>query len=117
MDAIGFALENYDAVGGWRSKDGSFDIDATAEFPDGTKFAGAVELRKVLLDRKELFVRCLAEKLLIYALGRGVETYDEPALRKITDAVGKDGHKLSRLVVEIVKSDPFRLKRGRNSQE
>lgn len=117
MDAIGFALENYDAVGGWRAKDGGFDVDPSGAFPDGTAFKGPEDLRKVLLSRKDLFVRCLAEKMLTYALGRGVEPYDDPALRKIVDATAKDGHKISRLVVEIVKSDPFRLRRGRNSQD
>ena len=117
MDAIGFALENYNAVGAFRTKDGAFDIDASGAFPDGASFRGGGELKKVLLARKEAFVRCLIEKLLTYAVGRGVEPYDDPAIRKIQAAAEKDGWKFSRLVVEIAKSDPFRLRRGKNSKE
>ncbi len=117
MDAIGFALENYNAIGQYRWKDGSFDIDASAAFPDGAAFKGAAELRKVLLDRKQLFVRCLVEKLMTYGLGRGMEPYDDPAIRKVQEAMAKDGFKFSRLVIEIVKSDPFRLRRGRTKGE
>jgi hypothetical protein len=73
MDPIGFALENFNAVGAWRTKDGKFDIDATGEFTDGTKFIGPAELKTFVMDRKEDFVRCLVEKLLIFALGRGLE--------------------------------------------
>ena len=116
MDAIGFALENFDAIGAWRTKDGTFPVDAGGEFPDGTKFSGPADLRKVILDRKDRFVRCLAEKLMTYALGRGVEAADGPAVRRIGEAVAKDGYKFSRLVVEIVKSDPFRLRRGADLQ-
>jgi hypothetical protein len=117
MDAIGFALENYNAVGAWRTKDGAFDIDASAAFPDGTKFTGPGELRKALLARKELFVRCVIEKMLTYALGRAVEPFDEPAIQRIQAALAKDNYRFSTLAVEIVKSDPFRLRRGMNSKE
>jgi mono/diheme cytochrome c family protein len=117
MDAIGFALENYNAIGAWRTKDGSFDIDAGGTFPDGTAFKGPAELRKVLLDRKDLFVRCFIEKLMIYALGRGIEPYDDPAIRRIQAAVAKDGYKISSIILEIARSEPFRLRRGKNSKD
>jgi hypothetical protein len=117
MDAIGFALENYNAVGAWRTKDGTFDIDTSGAFPDGTAFKGPADLRKVLLERKDLFVRCLIEKMMTYALGRGIESYDEPAIQRIQAALAKDNYRFSRLVIEIAKSDPFRLRRGKNIKE
>jgi hypothetical protein len=117
MDAIGFALENYNAIGAWRTKDGAFDLDASGTFPDGTVVHGPGGLRKVLVERKEVFVRCLIEKMMTYALGRGVEPYDDPAIQRVQAALAKDGYKFSRLVTEIVKSDPFRLRRGRNIKE
>ncbi len=117
MDAIGFALENYDAVGAWRTRDGSFDVDALGTFPDGTSFRGPGELRKVLLERKEPFVRCLIEKMMTYALGRGVEPFDERAIQKVLAALARDNYKFSTLVVEIAKSDPFRLRRGKNTAD
>ncbi|HYE97384.1 MAG TPA: DUF1592 domain-containing protein [Planctomycetota bacterium] len=112
MDAIGFALENFDPIGAYRWKDGSFDIDASGAFPDGTVVKGVAGLRQVVVANKDLFVRCLVEKLLTFALGRGVEPYDAPAVRKIQEALAKDGYKFSRLVLEIARSDPFRLRRG-----
>jgi hypothetical protein len=117
MDAIGFALENYDAIGQWRKKDGTFDIDPSGSFPDGTSFKDAAELKKVLLARKDAFARALAEKLLIYALGRGLEPYDDLVLDRITAAAAKSEFKMSSLIVEIVKSEPFRLRRGRNFKD
>ena len=117
MDALGFALENYNAIGAWRTKDGAFDLDASGTLPDGTLVQGPAGLRKVLLARKEVFVRCLIEKMMTYALGRGVEPYDDVPIQRVQDALAKDGYKFSRLVAEIVKSDPFRLRRGRNSKE
>jgi hypothetical protein len=90
MDPIGFALENFDAVGAFRTKDGAFDVDATGEFSDGTKFAGPDELKSIVMNRKEEFTRCLVEKLLIYALGRGLEYYDRPTVEKIVLAFQAD---------------------------
>lgn len=112
MDPIGFALENFDAVGAFRTKDGAFDVDATGEFADGTKFTGPADLKAIVLARKDEFARCLAEKLLIYALGRGLEHYDRPAVDRIVRALPADDFKFSRLAVEIVRSEPFRLRRG-----
>ncbi|MFN4261348.1 MAG: DUF1592 domain-containing protein [Gemmataceae bacterium] len=112
MDPIGFALENFNAVGAWRDKDGEFDIDATGEFTDGTKFVGPVELKTFVLRRKDDFVRCMVEKLLIYALGRGLEYYDRPTVEQIVRALPAENYKFSALVIQIVKSDPFRKRRG-----
>ena len=83
MDAIGFALENYNAIGAFRTKDGTLDIDATGELPDGTSFHGIADLKQILKNRKQRFARCLTEKMLTYALGRGLEYYDRPTLERI----------------------------------
>jgi hypothetical protein len=113
MDALGFALENFDAVGTYRTKDGTFSIDATGQTPDGSHFTGAGELKAFILKRKEDFVRCLTEKLMIYALGRGLESYDRPAVERITRTLKTNDYRFAALVTEIVKSDPFRKRRGR----
>lgn len=112
MDPIGFALENFDAIGQFRTKDGTFDVDATGEFADGTKFAGPDGLKTVVAQRKELFLRCLAEKLLIYATGRGIEYYDRRPVEAIVQKLNTTEPKFSLLITEIVQSDPFRRRRG-----
>lgn len=112
MDPLGFAMENFDAIGAWRDKEGDAPIDSAGQLPSGEKFRGPKELRELLLaSRKPQFSRCLTEKLLTYALGRGVEYSDQCAVQKITAALEKDQFRFSRLVVEIVSSDPF-LKKG-----
>lgn len=113
MDPLGFALENYDAVGAWRQKDGKFDIDASGELPGGQKFTGAKELKKILLQKAPEFRRCLADKMLTYALGRGLEYYDKCALDDICAALEKNQNRFSALVLAIVKSEPFQLRKGR----
>jgi hypothetical protein len=110
MDPLGFALENYNAVGAWRTKDGNFDIDPSGELPSGEKFANAKELKQVLLRRQDQFRKCLADRLLTYALGRGLESYDRCVVDEIAAAVARDGNRFSRLVVEIVKSEPFQYR-------
>ncbi len=112
MDPIGFALENYNAVGAFRTKDGAFDIDASGEFADGTKVSGAEDLKTILKSRKDEFTRCLSEKLLTYALGRGLEYYDRPTIDRINQSLATSDYKFSVLISEIVKSDPFRQRRG-----
>lgn len=117
MDPIGFALENFNAIGAFRWKDGELDIDTTAELPDGTVLQhGIVDLRQVILDRKQQFARCLTEKLLTYALGRGLEYYDRPTVERIVAQLEAQDYRSSVLVTEIVKSDPFRLRRGTESK-
>ena len=112
MDPIGFALENYNAIGAFRTKEGELEIDTTAELPDGTPLDGIADLKQILKDRKQQFVRCLAEKMLTYALGRGLEYYDRPTIDRIVAQLETEGYRSSVLITEIVKSDPFRLRRG-----
>jgi hypothetical protein len=109
MDPLGFALENFDAIGGWRTSDGELPIDTSAELPNGRKVEGAQGLKEVLLEN-EAFPNALATKMLTYALGRGVEAYDRPALREILERLSKNDFKFSSLVLGIATSDPF-LKR------
>lgn len=112
MDALGFAFENFDGVGRWRTADGEGKVNAAGTLPTGEEFTGPGELRKILLKtKKEDFVRCLAEKMLTYALGRGLEYYDKCAVDKIVEATRKDDYRISALVQAIVLSDPF-LKKG-----
>jgi hypothetical protein len=117
MDPIGFALENYNGIGEFRVKDGTFDIDPSGEFADGTKVKGPEELKTLIRAKKELFARCLAEKMLIYALGRGLEYYDRPTVDKIVAALAVGDYKFSVLITEIVNSEPFRLRRGSDVTE
>jgi hypothetical protein len=113
MDGLGFAFENYDAIGSLRKDDGGKSIDPSGTMPDGASFKGAIELKKVLKERKQQFSRCLTKKLMTYATGRGIEYYDQAPVNKIVAALEKNDYKFSTLVVEIVKSDPFRLRRGK----
>ena len=113
MDPIGFGLENFDAIGAYRWKDGDDDIDASAVL-DGREFRGPDELRIVLAAKKELFVRCLAEKMLTYALGRGLEYYDKRAVDSIVARMTANDFKFSSLILGVVASDPFRLRRGKD---
>ena len=112
MDPLGFALENFNAVGAFRQKDGDFPIDASGELPDGKSFKGPEELKQILKEKKDLFSRCLAEKMLTYAVGRGLEYYDKRAVDKICENLAKGDYKFSALVIEILKSEPMRMRRG-----
>ena len=113
MDPIGFALENYDAVGRWRTSDGDARLDTSGSLPDGSQFEGVAGLQKALLSRPELFVTTATEKLLTYALGRGTESYDAPAVRKVVRDARGDEYRFSSLILGIVNSTPFQM---RNSQ-
>ena len=110
MDPVGFALENYDALGRWRTREEGQPVDATGGFPDGSKFTGVAGLEQALLNRPELFVGTLAEKLLTYALGRGLETYDAPAVRTVVRAAQAKEFRLSEIIVGIVTSVPFTMR-------
>jgi hypothetical protein len=114
MDPLGFAFENFDAVGAWRTKDGEFGIDPSGVLPDGQSFKTPAELIKILKTKKELFSRNLCEKMLVYALGRGVEYYDKCAVDKITEELEKNDYRFSALIVEIVKSEPFLMRTALN---
>ncbi len=114
MDPLGFALENFDGLGGWRvsTGPGAGPIDASGALPDGTKFTGPAGLRDVLLKKQDMFVENFTERLLTYALGRGVEEYDNAALRKIAREAAADSQKWSAIILGIVKSTPFRMRRA-----
>ena len=112
MDPLGFALEHFDAVGKWREAEGGVPIDASGALPDGTTFDGLPGLRDVLLERRDEFVTTVAEKLLTYALGRGIEHYDRPALRAIVRDAAADGHRWSSLVLGVARSLPFQMRRA-----
>jgi hypothetical protein len=110
MDPIGFSLENFDLIGKWRTTDGGVPIDATSALVDGTKLDGPTSLREALLGRSDRFISTLTEKLMIYALGRGLNYYDMPAVRAITHEAAKNDNRFSALVVGIVKSEPFQMR-------
>jgi hypothetical protein len=114
MDPLGFALENFDAVGMWRTTDGASTIDASGELPDGSVFQGPAELRQILLSKREQFVATVTGKLLTYALGRGVEYYDMPAIRKIVRDAAPGEYRWSSIILGITQSAPFQM-RKRNS--
>jgi hypothetical protein len=108
MDPLGFALENFDAIGKWRTADiDGTPIDASASLPDGTKFTGSEDLRELLLTRREEFVGAFVEKLLTYALGRGTEYYDMPSVRAIMREASANDYRWSSLILGVVKSIPF----------
>ncbi len=111
MDALGFGLENFDAIGGWRDKDGRFDIDPSGALPGGRQFAGPAELMTILVDEKKTeFCRCLTEKMLTYALGRGLESYDRCTVKEIVNALRENDYRFTTIVTEIVTSAPFMLR-------
>jgi hypothetical protein len=116
MDPLGFSLENFDPVGRWRDSDGT-PIDASGVFPDGTQFRGVAGLREILLSRREQFAGTLSEKLLTYALGRGVEYYDRPAIRKIVRDAESTDYRWSSIIEGIVRSVPFRMSIAARSEE
>ena len=107
MDGLGFGLENYDAVGAWRSHDGKFPVDSAGTLPGGRSFTNPMELKTILRAGAEAFTQCLTEKMLTYALGRGLEPGDRPVVRAIAKKVESEGHKLSTLIREIALSPPF----------
>ena len=113
MDPVGFALENYDAVGRWRTVERGRPIDASGGFPDGSEFDGVEGLQRALLSRPEVFVGVLTEKLLTYALGRGVEHYDAPAVRGVIHNAKDEDFRFSSLIMGLVRSTPFQMRRAR----
>jgi mono/diheme cytochrome c family protein len=110
MDPIGFGLENFDATGHWRTEIGGKPVDSSGVLVTGEKFSGPVELKRCLLTRKDEFIRNLTEKMLAYALGRGLEPYDASTVVKIAAAVANDDYRSTTLITEIVKSYPFRYR-------
>jgi hypothetical protein len=117
MDPIGFGFENYDAIGAWRDREGEFPIDASGRLVSGEVFSGPVQLKALLLGAKrDDFVRFLTQKMLTYALGRGLEYYDRCAVDRITKNLARDDYKFQTLILEIVRSAPFQMKRGEPAQ-
>jgi Protein of unknown function (DUF1588)/Protein of unknown function (DUF1585)/Protein of unknown function (DUF1592) len=110
MDPLGFALENFDAVGRWRLRDEGDAIDASGQLADGTRVDGVVSVRQAILKRPDVFVGTLTEKLLTYSLGRGLDYYDMPAVRAIVREASADNSRFSSLVLGIVKSVPFQMR-------
>jgi hypothetical protein len=112
MDPLGFGLENYDAIGRWRTEDGAFPIEATGTFPGGRTFASPAELKALLRSRMPQFTRALAERMLTYALGRGVEPYDRLVVKDLVGKTAADGYRIQALIQGIVSSVPFQQRRG-----
>ncbi|HLK14504.1 MAG TPA: DUF1592 domain-containing protein [Fimbriimonadaceae bacterium] len=116
MDPIGFGLENFDAVGRWRTKDGNYPLDTTGILPSGAKFSGPSELKQILLKNKPEFARALTEKLLTYALGRGVEASDKYAVDGIVKQAVAQNYRFANLIADVVDSDPFRKRATQTTQ-
>jgi hypothetical protein len=112
MDPVGLSLEKFDAIGRWRTSEGGIPIDASGGLPDGSKFADVHGLEQALLSRPEMFVGTLAEKLLTYALGRGVASYDAPAIRAIVRKARAENFRVSSVILGIVNSTPFQMRRS-----
>ena len=112
MDPIGFALEHYDASGAWRDKEGSFPVDASGQLPGGKPFTGPAGLRQALREQPAPFVRNFTEKMLTYALGRGLEPYDRPAVDRILERLAADNYRFGTLINEIIDSQPFLMRKA-----
>jgi hypothetical protein len=112
MDPLGFGLENYDAIGRWREKDGNFSIDSTGVLPNGKAFGTPAEMRSVLSSQLPEFSRALIERMLTYALGRGVKDADARTIDGIQQAVAAQQYKFQPVIYEIVRSLPFQQRRG-----
>ena len=112
MDVLGFGLENYNAVGKWRTTDGKFPVDASGTLPGGKSFTGPAQMREVLKAQLPEFARCLIQKMLTYALGRGLERYDAPTVEGIQRRLADSGYGFQTLIFEIVRSLPFQSRRG-----
>ena len=112
MDPLGFALENYDAIGKWRTEDGKFPVDASGAFPNGKTFTTPAEMKSLLKDNMPEFTRCVTEKMLTYALGRGVESFDRLTVQDLVRQTAAHDYKMQSLIIGIVHSVPFQQRRG-----
>jgi cytochrome c553 len=117
MDVLGFGLENYDAIGQWRTMDGKFPIDSSGTLPNGRSFSSPAELRVLIKADLSDFARCIIEKMLTYSLGRGLERYDKRTVDEINRKVAASGYKFQTLIHEIVRSLPFQSRRGESRTE
>lgn len=113
MDPVGFSLENFDAIGQWRDKDGAKPLDVSGGLPDGSRFSGVEGLESAILKRPNLFVTAMTEKLMTFALGRGVELHDGPAIREIVRQAAEHDYRFSAIVLGIVRSTPFQMRSTR----
>jgi hypothetical protein len=116
MDPLGFGLENYDAIGRWRDREGKFPVDATGTLPDGQMFTTPGEMRTLLASHLPQFSRTLTEKMMTYALGRGLKPFDRRAVDTIQRALAADGYQFQTMVRQVVQSVPFRSRRGEEKQ-
>ena len=117
MDPLGFALENYDAIGQWRTRDAGQPVDASGSMPDGKSFRGSAELKAILAANSNTFAECLTEKMMIYALGRGLKGYDQRAVKQIVKDLSANNYRFSALISGIVNSIPFQMGRGDGGTE
>ena len=115
MDPLGLALENFDAVGRWRTEEGGATIDASGVLTDGSQVNGIGQLRAALVANPDVVARTLSEKLLTYALGRGLQARDMPAVRRIVRDAARDGYRFSSIVQGIVRSVPFQMRRAEST--
>jgi hypothetical protein len=116
MDPLGFGFENFNAIGEWRTKDGKFPIDASGTLPDGRTFQGPGELETLLRKDRAVFAECVTDKLLTYALGRGLERYDRRTVKQIVNHISADDYRFHALVLQIVNSLPFQMRRGERNR-
>jgi hypothetical protein len=116
MDPMGLALENFDAVGAWRTEDNGAPVDASGQLADGTKIDGVIGLRETLLKQPDVLVTSVTEKLLTYALGRGLEPEDMPAVRTIVREAERDGYRFGSLVEGVVSSTPFQMRKAEETK-
>jgi len=116
MDPIGFAMENFDAVGVWRAKDSGFPIDPSGQLYDGAKLNGPASLRKALVEHSDAFVGAFTENLLAYGLGRVLESSDMPFVRAITQTAGRNNNRFSSFILGVVNSVPFQMRRTEDSE-
>jgi hypothetical protein len=116
MDILGFGFENFDAVGRWRDRDGEHPVDAAGVLPDGSKFSGPEELVAILKEKKSEYIKTLSERMLTYALGRGITPVDRCAIDEIRRKVASDGYRAAALVEAIVRSEPFRMRKREEKQ-
>jgi hypothetical protein len=110
MDPLGFAFENFDGIGKWRTREANIPINASGTFPNGGKFDGPAEFVNGLVSQREEFVRTFADKLLTYALGRGADYYDQPAIRRIVREAAPGNYRWSSVILGVVKSAPFQMR-------
>ena len=112
MDPLGFGLENFDATGAWRTRDGNVTIDSSGSLPDGRSFRGPDGLKQILQANRDAFAEGLTYKLLTYALGRGLESYDRSTVQTITKHLAANDYRFSNLILDIVASKPFQMRKG-----